>query len=291
MPVPIVIPVLSAIGRVVLTKGAQSAIKKYGRKAVEKAEKEIRKRETLIESKAKSATHAADKSKDAIKASSREGKLKRERGQRLGKERSRKRDEADIFQEPSPEKALRLAEGGSLMIPPEQEGIPEDTFIPEEQANAEASQLPDDEMESNFVGHVLDESLEPEEQDYLMGALEADPRLSEIFDKVVETASEFTGEGPVEGPGTGVSDSIPARLSDGEFVITEKATSQIGADNLQSLMDEAERAAEGGLRKMKYAFGGTVEDDKDEKSLLGEKDEEEIKKQMISANRMPSVLS
>ena len=291
MPVPIVIPVLSAIGRVVLTKGAQSAIKKYGRKAVEKAEKEIRKRETLIESKAKSATHAADKSKDAIKASSREGKLKRERGQRLGKERSRKRDEADIFQEPSPEKALRLAEGGSLMeratyniggygdgssifspakrqalqeggallMPLEQEGIPVDTYTPEDQANAEASQLPDDEMESKFVDFILDDALESEEQDYLMGALEADPRLSEIFDKVVETASEFTGEGPVEGPGTGVSDSIPARLSDGEFVMTKKATDQIGADQLQTIMDEAERAFDGGLQG--YVFGGIAEDD------------------------------
>ena len=177
----------------------------------------------------------------------------------------------------------------NLLVPPEQQGIPEDTFTPEDQANAEASQLPDDEMESNFVDHVLDESLEPEEQDYLMGALEADPRLSEIFDKVVETASEFTGEGEVKGPGTGVSDSIPARLSDGEFVMTKKATDQIGADELQTIMDEAERAFDGGL-KTKYVFGGIAEDDNEtEKSLLGTKDEEEIKKQMITANRMPSV--
>ena len=176
----------------------------------------------------------------------------------------------------------------NLLVPTEQEDIPVDTYTPEDQMNAEASQLPDDEMEDDFVDYVLDESLEPEEQDYLMGSLEADPRLSEIFDKVVQTASEFTGEGEVEGPGTGVSDSIPARLSDGEFVMTRKATDQIGADNLQSLMDEAERAYDGGL-KVKYALGGTVEDDEDEKSLLG-KEEEEIKKQMITANRMPSVV-
>ena len=180
----------------------------------------------------------------------------------------------------------------NLLVPPEQGGIPEDTFTPDDQINAEASQLPDEEMEGDFVDFVLDEALEPEEQDYLMGALEADPRLSTIFDKVVETASEFSGEGEVEGPGTGVSDSIPARLSDGEFVMTQKATNQIGAENLQTLMDEAERAYEGGLQRMEYAFGGTVkEDDEDEKSLLvGKKDEEEIKKQMISANRMPSVV-
>ena len=176
----------------------------------------------------------------------------------------------------------------NLLVPPEQEGIPEDTFTPEDQVNAEDSQLPDEEMESNFVDFILDEALEPEEQDYLMGALEADPRLSEIFDKVVDTASEFTGEGEVEGPGTGVSDSIPARLSDGEFVMTQKATNQIGAENLQSLMDEAERAYEGGLQRMEYAFGGEV--DSDEEGLLEKDEDEEIKKQMITANRMPSVI-
>ena len=187
-------------------------------------------------------------------------------------------------------KRYRSQEGGALMVPPEMEEIPEDTYIPEEQMNAEASQVPDEQMEDEFVDHVVDTALDDDEQSYLMSALEADERLSEIFDKVVETASEFSGEGEVEGPGTGVSDSIPARLSDGEFVMTQKATDQIGADNLQTLMDEAERAFEGGYKRIEYAFGGTVEDDEDEKSLLGKKEDEEIKKQMITANRMPSVI-
>ena len=139
------------------------------------------------------------------------------------------------------------------------------------------------------MSEIEENLVEPEEQDYLMGALEADPRLSEIFDKVVETASEFSGEGEVEGPGTGVSDSIPARLSDGEFVMTKKATDQIGADKLQSIMDEAERAYDGGLQK-RYAFGG-IATDSEEEALLEGKDDEEVKKQMISANRMPSVVS
>ena len=196
-------------------------------------------------------------------------------------------DGSSIF---SPSKRQALQEGGALLMPLEQEEVPVDTYTPEDQANAEASQLPDEEMESGFVDFVLDEALDDDEQGYLMGALEADPRLSTIFDKVVETASEFTGEGEVKGPGTGVSDSIPARLSDGEFVMTKKATDQIGADELQTIMDEAERAYDGGL-KTKYVFGGIVEDDNEtEKSLLGTKDEEEIKKQMITANRMPSVV-
>ena len=288
MPVPVIIPVLSAIGRAVLTKGAQSAIKKYGREAIKKAEKEIRKRESLIEKEAKKATHDVDKSKSLMRAKEQEGKLRSERGQRLKKEWIKKRDEADIFQEPSPEKALKLAVGGALLVPPEQEGIPTDTYTPNEQVNAEANQVPDTKMEEEYLDFVLDEALDDDEEDYLMSALEADQRLDDIFEKVVETASEFSGEGEVKGPGTGVSDSIPARLSDGEFVITKKATDQIGANNLQSIMDEAERAYDGGLQK--YALGGTAEDDEDEKSLLGKKDEEEIKKQMITANRMPSVL-
>ena len=47
--------------------------------------------------------------------------------------------------------------------------------------------------------------------------------------------------GEVEGPGTGTSDSVKARLSDGEFVFTAKAVEQIGADNLMDIMKEAEK--------------------------------------------------
>ena len=181
----------------------------------------------------------------------------------------------------------RRQEGGSILLPPEMsQEVPVDTYTPEDQLNAEATQVSDGEMQGEFLDFILDEALLPEEQSYLMGALEADPQLSEIFDKVVTTASEFTGEGEVEGPGTGVSDSIPARLSDGEFVMTQKATDQIGADNLQVLMDEAERAYDGGLQRMKYAFGGIVGSGEEE---LLEEEDEEIKKQMLSANQMPSV--
>ena len=175
----------------------------------------------------------------------------------------------------------------NLLVPPELEDVPVDTYTPEDQANAEETQLPDEAMQGEFLDFVLGEALLPEEQSYLMGALEEDPQLSQIFDKVVTTASEFTGEGEVEGPGTGVSDSIPARLSDGEFVISQNATEQIGADNLQSMMDEAERAYDGGVQR--YAFGGIAV--ADEANLLSKEEDEEIKNAMISANRMPSVAS
>ena len=170
---------------------------------------------------------------------------------------------------------------GSLMVPPE---MPVDTYTPEDQANAEETQLPDDEMEEDYIDFVLSEALQPEEQDYLMETLEADSRLSQIFDKVVETASEFSGAGEVEGPGTGVSDSIPARLSDGEFVMTRKATDQIGADNLQVMMDDAERAYDGGLKRMN--LGGYMEP---EESEVEESTDDEVERLMMASNRIPSV--
>ena len=182
---------------------------------------------------------------------------------------------------------IRMAKAeGSMLVAPE---MPVDTFTPEEQANAESSQLPDNEMEDDYMGFMLDESLDETEQEYLMGALESDPRLSEIFDKVVTTASEFSGAGEVEGPGTGVSDSIPARLSDGEFVMTEAATSEIGADNLQTMMDDAERKSSGG--KVGFAVGGLLDNPYGmPNQQMEEEDEDLIEQSMLGANQMPSLM-
>lgn len=56
--------------------------------------------------------------------------------------------------------------------------------------------------------------------------------------------------GEVEGPGTGTSDSVPARLSDGEFVVTAKAVRgagggdrDIGAARMYDMMSQLEGAA------------------------------------------------
>ena len=180
----------------------------------------------------------------------------------------------------------RKAEG-SMMMPVE--GMPVDTYpnIPEDEMDeALASQLPDDEMEDDYISYVMDESLDDSEQEYLAGVLQQDDRLSDILDKVITTASEFSGAGEVAGPGTGVSDSIPARLSDGEFVFTKKATDQMGADALQRMMDDAERAYDGGYQ-MK-AVGGMMEDE-DPEALGMSQTQEEIEKLMMGANRMPSL--
>jgi hypothetical protein len=207
------------------------------------------------------------------------------------------RSQAEKDMDNSMRKAVPLNKGGmlkynegSMLVAPEmglEDDVPVDTYdnIPEDEKEAaEASQLPDDEMEEDYTGYVLEQSLDVEEQEYLMGVLENDERLSGIFDKVMDVAGEFSGEGEVEGLGTGVSDSIPARLSDGEFVFTKKATDQLGADQLQTMMDDAERAYDGGL--MKKAFGGLTDSGTSE---IEEEDEESvIRSRMISADSMPS---
>jgi len=122
----------------------------------------------------------------------------------------------------------------------------------------EEPMLPDEEMEEDYVDYVVEETLSDEDTNYLLNALEKDAKLSELFDQVVESATEFTGSGTVEGPGTGRSDSIPARLSDGEFVFTAKATEELGADNLMSIMREAEREAD---ERQQAQDGGLIEEE------------------------------
>ena len=168
---------------------------------------------------------------------------------------------------------------------------------------SEPEMLPDEQMEQNFIDFVVGEALSPEEESMLNEQLEANPELSMLFDKVVEKASEFTGAGPVDGPGTGTSDDIPARLSDGEFVFTAKAVEQIGADNLMQMMKDAEAAYDAGGEREAMQDGGEMQIDEDDKkveveysvtrpmtaeqSLLGQVQEEdetstEIKKSMMS---------
>tara|TARA_Y100001970_G_scaffold212709_1_gene259801 strand:+ start:1457 stop:2470 length:1014 start_codon:yes stop_codon:yes gene_type:complete len=132
--------------------------------------------------------------------------------------------------------------------------------VPEE----EQEMLPDEEMEEDYVDYVMQQTLSNEDRNYLISALEKDDRLSEIFDQVVESATEFSGSGPIEGPGSEMSDSIPARLSDGEFVFTAKAVEEIGVDNLQQMMEDAETIAD---ERQGVAYGGMVEEEGDPKAV------------------------
>ena len=155
---------------------------------------------------------------------------------------------------------------------PKQEGGEIDeqmtTLMGETEQTPTETLLPDEEMEDNFVDYIVESTLSPEDTNYLEEALATDDRLSMIFDQVVETASEFSGSGPVEGPGTEVSDSIPARLSDGEFVVTAKAADQIGPDNLQGMMEQAEMDADLVDRREMAEGGVSVAEDIDEDVIL-----------------------
>ena len=160
----------------------------------------------------------------------------------------------------------RTKSTGGEMRKKYQEGGVEDqmeTLMPleEETMEEELPLEPDEEMEDDYVDFLISQSLDEEEEQYLLQELESNPKLSELFDKVMEVASEFSGSGSVEGPGTEVSDSIPARLSDGEFVFTAKATEEIGADNLQQMMEDAEASAD---QRQTAAYGGLQTEKEDE---------------------------
>ena len=149
----------------------------------------------------------------------------------------------------------------------------------------EGGMMPDEQMEDNYLDFIIEQSLNPEQEKTLMTKLEADPELSMLFDRVLDTATEFAGSGPVDGPGSGVSDSIPARLSDGEFVFTAKATEQIGADRLQSMMEDAEKEADAMRQDMQE--GGEVEEqqvDQFGKPVDQDIAKDEIRKGMLSVN-------
>ena len=74
-------------------------------------------------------------------------------------------------------------------------------------------------------------------------------REKQGFEENVGIMAAASG-GEVEGPGTGTSDSVPARLSDGEFVLTAKAVRgagggdrDLGAARMYDMMSELERVA------------------------------------------------
>ena len=173
----------------------------------------------------------------------------------MGKKRGKKAEGGDIDNQM-----------GSLMPTEEMHSMPDGTQMPgATHEEYEATMSTDEDMEDGYLDFILDEALEDEEETYLMEQLESNDKLSLIFDKVIDVATEFAGSGPVNGPGSGVSDSIPARLSDGEFVFTAKATEELGADNLEAIMREAEVQAEG---RQQAAIGGYINVDRDDDTQI-----------------------
>ena len=153
---------------------------------------------------------------------------------------------------------LDYEEGGSL-LGDDMSMMKESNDMPQSKEVSENPKMEsDNDMEEDYLKFIIGEALSEEEEDMLMSKLEQDIELQMLFDKVVDVAQEFSGDGPVEGPGSGVSDSIPARLSDGEFVFTAKAVEEIGEDTLMSMMKEAEVAAE---KREGFAMGGVYDEE------------------------------
>ena len=128
----------------------------------------------------------------------------------------------------------KKAEGGEIKIP---ELAPEAETSLEMQMEEAMPQGEEDEMD--IKADVDTSVLDSEEEQLLEEVIEMHPGIMDVIVKL--TAKEFTGEGEVDGPGTGTSDSIPAMLSDGEFVFTAKAVKQIGVDRLRKQMKAAEQ--------------------------------------------------
>lgn len=178
---------------------------------------------------------------------------------------------------------LGMNEGGELdaqmvdMMEEPTHTMPDGTEMPgATHEEYEETMLPDEQMEDDYTDFIIGESLTPEDEEYLLNALEQDDRLSMIFDQVVDTASEFSGSGSVTGPGTEMSDSIPARLSDGEFVMTAKAANEIGPDNLQGMMDQAEVEADDRERRIMQAGGYVKEEENEEQEIVRAIQSEEV---------------
>ena len=128
----------------------------------------------------------------------------------------------------------KKAEGGEIKIP---ELAPEAETTMEMQM--EEAMTPSGEEEMDIKAEVDTSVLDSDEEQLLEEVIEMHPGIMDVIVKL--TAKEFTGEGEVDGPGTGTSDSVPAMLSDGEFVFTAKAVKQIGVDRLRKQMKAAEQ--------------------------------------------------
>jgi len=184
-------------------------------------------------------------------------------------------------------KKKKQQRNGSMKDQMEGLAISVSPIVVEEEIMPEAKAMKSDEvMEDDYIDFIVSQSLTPDEEKMLNQELEQNDELSIMFDKVMETASEFVGSGPVNGPGSAVSDSIPARLSDGEFVFTAKAANQIGVERLQSMMEDAEMQADAAGRQNMKVGGEAKEEEKDVygRPIMESDKDEEIKKAMLSVN-------
>ena len=182
-------------------------------------------------------------------------------GSQVGRPRKKKEEGGEVEDQMN---ALTISVAPAIVEEQETHTMPDGTIMPGKTHEEYEQMLPDEEMEEDYVDYVVSSTLSEDDKNYLESALIEDTKLSELFDQVIESASEFSGSGPINGPGSEVSDSIPARLSDGEFVFTAKATEEIGEDILMSMMKDAETAAD---ERQGVATGGVIEEDEQQQAL------------------------
>jgi len=149
--------------------------------------------------------------------------------------------EGDVVEDEMPDEDMPPME--ELKV--EEESLLEPMGMDSEMPMDDEEDITDEDLES--MDAIIDTSaLSDEEEQLLDEAVDMHPELEAIIPKLV--ATEFTDDGEVEGPGTGTSDSIPALLSDGEFVFTAKAVKNIGVDKLRSMMKKAEQDYDAGIQ-------------------------------------------
>ena len=72
---------------------------------------------------------------------------------------------------------------------------------------------------------------------------------------------QYQDGGQVRGPGTGTSDSIPARLSDGEFVLPADTVRKVGVKSLRDLVHATHAPVKAKPGRHNYANGDLVTTD------------------------------
>lgn len=118
----------------------------------------------------------------------------------------------NYLSKPAVQNSMGFSEGGEALLSPEQE------------------------VEEVGEFDALFSVFSPEEQAELAEALSNYPIVSKLAYMAYKN-----GDGEVSGAGTSTSDEVPARLSDGEFVLNKAAVDMIGLDKLEAINEEALR--------------------------------------------------
>jgi TP901 family phage tail tape measure protein len=141
-------------------------------------------------------------------------------------------------------------------------------------------------ISGNYIGAAIinqQKSLQSSEFNKETASLARDKRITELENIIAEMRADvkitnatvalnkakakkraMAMGGRISGPGTGTSDSIPAYLSDGEYVIKEKAVSQYGVNFFDQL--NAQKFADGG------SVNGAAKTLQDYRTARGSKD-------------------